>query len=452
MKPTSRKNERGQTILLVAISLVAMLGMAALAIDVVTLYVARAEAQRAADAGALAGAQMLVDTGLTTDPCNPALANSSQTLATNQAILAAQQNNIAGQPAQAVNIHVTFPNGTATTSCPNAFGINPQITVNLQRTNLPTFFSRIWSRGLGTVSAVATAEGYNPSNSSSLNSTGSVIPIAPRCAKPIILPNCDPSTLHTINSGSACTGGPPFINAISGAIINPGQYPAGVIGEPFSLIIGGAPPPLISGCDPTMGGTCLTHPGPGKFPAAGKYYPLDLTPGALHLCPSCATGTAGFQADVECCNASTLTCGQQYSFDNTVNPEKDIAIQPAGQCLIHELPGNGQDIYDPSTQSPTLFIAGDNNPFVGTSVQANDHIMTSDSVVTVALYDGTFIPSAGSVFTVIGYLQLFIDTVDGTTGKISAHILNVSGCGSSPSGTAVQGASTSVPVRLIQMP
>jgi len=46
---TQRKNERGQTLVLVALAIVSLLGMAALAIDVVTLYVAHAEAQRAAD-------------------------------------------------------------------------------------------------------------------------------------------------------------------------------------------------------------------------------------------------------------------------------------------------------------------------------------------------------------------------------------------------------------------
>ena len=43
-----REGERGVTILLVTVALVVMLGMAALGIDVVTLYVARTEAQRAA--------------------------------------------------------------------------------------------------------------------------------------------------------------------------------------------------------------------------------------------------------------------------------------------------------------------------------------------------------------------------------------------------------------------
>jgi uncharacterized membrane protein len=54
----------------VAVSLVALLGMAALAIDVVTLYVARSEMQRAADAAALAGAKAFVDSGITSDPTN----------------------------------------------------------------------------------------------------------------------------------------------------------------------------------------------------------------------------------------------------------------------------------------------------------------------------------------------------------------------------------------------
>ena len=49
-----RSRERGQTIILVAVALVSLLAMAALAIDVTTLYVARGEMQRAADAAALA--------------------------------------------------------------------------------------------------------------------------------------------------------------------------------------------------------------------------------------------------------------------------------------------------------------------------------------------------------------------------------------------------------------
>ena len=54
-----RRSERGQTIILVAVALVSLLAMAALAIDVTTLYVARGEMQCAADAAALAGCQSI---------------------------------------------------------------------------------------------------------------------------------------------------------------------------------------------------------------------------------------------------------------------------------------------------------------------------------------------------------------------------------------------------------
>jgi Putative Flp pilus-assembly TadE/G-like len=51
-----RKSERGQTLLLTAIGMVAVLAMTVLAIDITALYVAKDQAQATADAAALAGA------------------------------------------------------------------------------------------------------------------------------------------------------------------------------------------------------------------------------------------------------------------------------------------------------------------------------------------------------------------------------------------------------------
>ena len=420
---------RGQTILLVAVSLIAFLGLAALAIDVITLYVARVETQRAADAGALAGAKTLVDAGVTTDPCNAALASNAQNLAIQQATAAMQQNKIAGQPAQTIN--VTFPNG-GSSNCPNSFGIDPQVTVFAQRTGLPTFFARVWNQRLASVSATATAEAYNPSNSGALSAASSVIPIAPRCVKPMILPNCD------LNHGSGCTGsGNTFVNTATGAITFPGQQATGVIGETLTLTAACAG--FGSPCVPTG-------------PTPSSYYPLGLSASALHLCPGCSTSSGGFQQDLECCNASALACGQQVATDYSVNPNHPGgAAASGGQCLIHEQGNTGQDIIDTTTQSPILFIAGDNDPFVGASIQAGDHILTSDSVVTIPLYDGLTVPASGGSVTVIGYLQVFITNVD-NQGDISVTVLNVSGCGNTPSGTPIQGSGSSVPVRLIQAP
>src|SRR5437899_4642335 len=53
-------DDRGASLMLVAVSMVALLGFSALAIDVGMLYGAKAQAQNAADSGALAGAGSLI--------------------------------------------------------------------------------------------------------------------------------------------------------------------------------------------------------------------------------------------------------------------------------------------------------------------------------------------------------------------------------------------------------
>src|ERR1700738_138841 len=95
------KREGGVTILLVAVALIAIMGMAALSIDVVTLYLARAEAQRAADAAALTAARVISISGITGDPSNntdswDAICGGSTGIATQAAQAVAQQNPVAG--------------------------------------------------------------------------------------------------------------------------------------------------------------------------------------------------------------------------------------------------------------------------------------------------------------------------------------------------------------------
>jgi Flp pilus assembly protein TadG len=62
--------ERGVTMIFVALAMVAIIAMAALSIDVITLYLAKEEAQRSADAAALAAARVLSLSGVTGDPDN----------------------------------------------------------------------------------------------------------------------------------------------------------------------------------------------------------------------------------------------------------------------------------------------------------------------------------------------------------------------------------------------
>src|SRR5260370_2292426 len=162
---STRARERGVTMILVAVAMVAIIAMAALSIDVTTLYLVREEAQRSADAAALAAARVLSLSGVTGDPDNvrgslpsspwPAACSAATQVA--QAV--ANQNAVGGTVANTVT--VTFLYNGATTDCTSTtggFAINPQVQVKVIRQGLPTFFSRIWSRGANIVSATATAE------------------------------------------------------------------------------------------------------------------------------------------------------------------------------------------------------------------------------------------------------------------------------------------------------
>src|SRR5438045_2802649 len=128
-----RPRERGQTILLVAVALVSLLAMAALSIDVVTLYSAHGEMQRAADAAALAGAKAFADSGITSDPTNATRQTLAQDMATTVINSILPQNKIQGAAPVLVSATPDFTKAG-----------NPQITVTIQRTDLPTFFARIW--------------------------------------------------------------------------------------------------------------------------------------------------------------------------------------------------------------------------------------------------------------------------------------------------------------------
>lgn len=203
---------------------------------------------------------------------------------------------------------------------------------------------------------------------------------------------------------------------------------------------------------------------PSQASAPSQFYPIFITnqtgtPPALS-CPSCALQPGGGGASsgaqyseyISCCNMTPITCGTQ-----SVQPITGNMVGPTGNgvdCLIHQQGSSGQDMYDPSTG---VITGGWNNPYPG---QANQPISTSDSIVTVPLYDGHTLCPGGSCpsqdsITVLGYLQLFIEGE--SHGNVSAYVMSVIGCPSS--GTTSNGStgptplggsgSTAVVVRLI---
>src|SRR5262249_6343333 len=247
----NKRNERGQTIVLVALTIVTLIAMAALAIDVVTLYVARAEMQRAADGAALVGAKAFIDSGVTTDPTNTTRQTLATDLATAMINATIQQNKIGG--VQPTLVGTPTPDFTRNG--------NPQITVTLQRTNLPMFFARIWGSRAMTVTASATAEAYN--SASSQTSTGSYVPIAPRCVKPLLIANKNPSPGGTAQ----------IVSPTTGAILA-----TNLIGLQFTL---------ADSCPPGATSQICFN----ANPAARQYVPAVVTSTDM-LCPACQGGSS----------------------------------------------------------------------------------------------------------------------------------------------------------------
>jgi hypothetical protein len=430
--------ERGQTIALVAISMVSLLAMAALAIDLTTLYVAKGEIQRAADTAALAGAKAFVDTGVTTYPSKASLQNLAQSLARSFATAAAAQNNVAGYPAQLASGSPTF-----NFNLPG----NPRISLTLQRTGLPLFFARIWGNSSASVSATAIAEAYNPAYSQA----NTFVPAAPKCVKPFLVPNNDP-----IQSGN-----PRFVDPATGAV---NSTAASFIGEQITL---------TSACV-GQGQGCNLRGGPKRLaPQPGEYLPMRL-PDTHQYCPSpSALGCSGggptdFELSAECCDGTVFDfrqCGASATaatWDNSLNPGGSSGPAQNGlQCLIHTTStGTPGGTPEQDTLSVAAYVSGTGPLQIspGSSTQtrygisANSLVGTSDSIITVPLFDNTN-PSmpANQQITIVGFLQLFVNYVGPGQNDVNAYILNVVGCGSSTSsGTAVSGGGASpIPVRLV---
>src|SRR5579884_3664034 len=96
MQANDSRPERGASLVLVAAVLVALLAAASLAVDLGLLYVARSQAQRAADAAALAGASAFVDAGCTSLNLGCVAGGPQETLARERAETVGAQDLVMG--------------------------------------------------------------------------------------------------------------------------------------------------------------------------------------------------------------------------------------------------------------------------------------------------------------------------------------------------------------------
>jgi len=473
---------------LVALAMVAIIAMAALSIDIITLYLAREEAQRSADAAALAAARVISLSGLTGDPndsVTPSLwhlvCGGSSSAATQAATAVATQSAVGNAAATVTVTYSTSAQSSSdcgTFSPGGAFSANPMVTVQLNRASLPTFFSRIWGNTGNSVSATAAAEVFNPSFSATVgnNPTGIIIPVQPSCVKPWIVPNQDPLNPSgcSTTSGTKCN---PFVNRATGNIVHPGislngSSTTGVIGENFWLIVdchfaGGACTPRSNPATANL----LKRP-TTEFPPGLEYLPGQTLYSSVAV-PACSAGSSNYESAIAGCDQSTAyQCGVQGSSSATPNMI-DLSENPANSgdttngvmCLTNQgdagtiTRADGQDTLNPYEQPssyPFQILAGTSNPLVGTGLSGGSPITSSPSIVSLPIYDDGLnqdlvISSTGTTpITIVGFLQVFINAVD-PWGNVNVTVLNVAGCGNgsgNPPAVPVFGSSP-VPIRLI---
>lgn len=496
----SRRRERGVTMLLVAIAMVAIIAIAALSIDVITLYLAKEEAQRSADTAALAAARVISISGMTGDPANSAsswqaICGGATSAATQAAIAVASQSAVGGISVLAPTVTYSA-GGQSGPDCNaftpgGAFSVNPLVTVQLTRASLPTFFSRIWGNTGNSVSAIATAEVFNPS-ASDLNTngapTGTVTPVQPSCVKPWVVPNLDPwnpgPDKNRVFCGDknfqgntiACSS---LVSTSDGSITHSGISTGGtgangVIGETFWLDLdckhSGSPSCQLRGsslqpqANDNSGATSV------ELPPNLLYVPGQVGSPVVAI-PSCTQGDPYEQAIEGCDSPANYQCGVPPPNGNNVvdmsrNPDSSGATTNGAQCLIQQSDAtntsssSGQDYLSPfgaPAAYPFQIVAGSGSA-LGHSAGLNGvGVSSSNSIVSLPIYDqnGATINNSGTTtaVTFVGFLQVFINAVD-QYGNVNVTVLNVAGCGNgtTPVGTNPVAGTSPVPIRLITPP
>jgi hypothetical protein len=410
------------SLVLVALSLVAMLAAASLAIDLGLLYVARSEAQRAADAAALAGASAFVNSGCTSMNGGCIAGGPQETLARQQAETVGAQDSVMGQAANIEDGDISFTYPTP---------MEPQISVTVQRSAgrgnaIPMLFARLFGVTLGGVFATATAEAFDPS--------GSGVPVGFGCVAPFLVPNCDP--LHTSPVNGSCAGGTAgyFINPSTGMPENPGVYPAGAVGEPWQLHSYAAPSQwYLVAYNDSLGTQIsgLSGNGNGQSASLLRQYISECAP-------------------------SQLACGQTITTDN------GNVVGPTDQGVDARIyasadgPNNGQDTIDTSVGPPFLITGGANNP--NPALVGQTYFGPSPSEVLVPVYGGQTLNAGGDTTTIVGFMQIFIQyaTHSGNSDLINVIVLKVLGCASGGDGSdgstsaRTDAGGAPVPIRLIR--
>jgi hypothetical protein len=408
---TGIRSERGSTIAMMAVCMFGMLAMAALAIDLAVIRDARGEAQRTADAVALAGASAFRDI--------PVPANAVDEAMT-RALLYARHNRIRSDtinisPAVAdLNAEtVSVPNGIITDAIYNGTipvrtVITNEVTLNIishpdsqkvrawvRRPGVQTYFAGMLARPYGHVTAMATAWASND---------GPVV----NCLKPFVIPDIwmETSAAQDVNGN----------HYMEPNMVGPGNTQTGEIWK-FE-------PPSVGGQDYYLPYDPSSTPPPGQVqtgygsPIRDGLGPYTGDVGLpLLIKPQTGNGN-GQPAPDRMGNAFWL-----LDLSAEMNTREEIANGCFNAAVGDPVPYEQGGKTGPTRQGVQDLVAQDPNAYWDQATQtvmnsSADHWTESPRVIVIGLIDPIYWttsskntkPDPGSVFT--NFARLFINSVD----------------------------------------
>lgn len=267
------QDERGATLALVVVMLTAILGMMALAVDVGMLFAARSEAQRAADAAALAGASAFIDIS----PLG--VADSAR----GRAALYAMQNTVQGVSVRAGEVTVQVVTDSS------------KVRVWIRRPGIATWFARFLGINTAAVSARAAARAVDA-------------PTTP-CVKPFAPPDMWADVDDDLNGNHVWDSNEYWsYNPAVGDRYQPYPAPAGSTSTPTGY---------GSNYRDNKGDwgrqMILKLRDPALTPISGWFYLWDIPPGG------------SFETYISTCNSTDVRAGETYRLlsGNRVGPTLD---------------------------------------------------------------------------------------------------------------------------------
>jgi len=311
------RGERGATLVFVAVSVGALFGFLALAIDLGMMFVARNDAQRAADAAALAGASAFLDFS-TADAVTPARDRAMEYALRN-----------------------TFQNGPIDSSEVTIRVVpeSSKVGVAIQRDSVPTLFARTLGMRWVPIGAYAEAEAVSAG--------------AARCLKPFAVPdiwqdtNGDTNLNRIWDENEVWTYGD-----APGDVYAPFSGPGGL---PTETGYGSSWRDLTTGLAGDLGRQIkikITDPQDVAAPSPGIFLPWRLPPdGDGETCSRGGgggtndAGAATYRNNICTCNTADIQLGTEYPI------EPGNMVGPTWQGVGELIDSDPNAVWDEATQS-----------------------------------------------------------------------------------------------------